>query len=89
MLGLPVNVPRVKEATALGAAIMAGYGVGVYENISDTAKKLVRMESRYEPDMKNHAVYMQMYTVWRKMYTRQLQLADDRVTRYMWAAPGV
>ena len=89
VLGLPVNVPKVKEATALGAAIMAGYGVGVYESISDTARKLVRMESRYEPDMKNHEVYMEMYKVWRKMYTRQLQLADDRVTRYMWAAPGV
>ena len=47
------------------------------------------MESRYEPDTKNHAVYMEMYKVWRRMYARQLQLADDRVTRYMWAAPGV
>lgn len=27
VLGIPVNVPNVKEATALGAAIMAGHGV--------------------------------------------------------------
>lgn len=89
VLGKPVNVPKVREATALGAAIMAGYGVGVYADISETARKLVRIEKRYEPNMENHAVYMQMYEVWRKMYAAQLKIADDRITRYMWAAPGV
>ena len=36
VLGLPVKVPVVKEATALGAAILAGYGVGVFTDISAT-----------------------------------------------------
>ena len=84
-----MNVPRVKEATALGAAIMAGYGVGLYEDISETAKKLVRMDKRYEPNMENHKTYMEMYKVWREVYARELAIADDRLTRYMWAAPGV
>lgn len=30
VLGLPVKVPVVKEATALGAAILAGYGVACF-----------------------------------------------------------
>ena len=89
VLGKPVNVPKVKEATALGAAIMAGYGVGLYEDISGTAKKLVRMDKRYEPNMENHKTYMEMYKVWREVYARELAIADDRLTRYMWAAPGV
>ena len=89
VLGLPVNVPKVKEATALGAAIMAGYGVGVFTSIPETAKALVQMEQRYEPDPANHEVYMKLYENWRKLYARQLQIADDRITRYMWAAPGV
>ena len=88
-LGKPVNVPRVKEATALGAAIMAGYGVGLYEDISGTAKRLVRMDKRYEPNMENHRTYMEMYKVWREVYARELAISDDRLTRYMWAAPGV
>ena len=88
-LGKPVNVPKVKEATALGAAIMAGYGVGLYEDISGTAKKLVRMDKRYEPNMENHKTYMEMYKVWREVYARELAISDDRLTRYMWAAPGV
>ena len=89
VLGIPVNVPNVKEATALGAAIMAGHGVGLFPDISATAKKLVHIEHRFEPNMENHATYMRLYEDWRKMYARELQIADDRITRYMWAAPGV
>ncbi|MDO4483855.1 MAG: FGGY-family carbohydrate kinase, partial [Clostridia bacterium] len=88
VLGLPVKVPSVKEATALGAAIMAGYGVGLYDSIPETAKKLVRIEKVYQPDEANHKVYMEMYGKWREMYARQLQIADDRITHYMWNAPG-
>ena len=32
---------------------------------------------------------MEMYKVWREVYARELQISDDRLTRYMRAAPGV
>ena len=32
---------------------------------------------------------MEMYKVWREVYARELAISDDRLTRYMWAAPGV
>ena len=43
VLGMPVRVPVVKEATALGAAIIAGYGVGLYSSIEEGAKRTVKM----------------------------------------------
>ena len=89
MLGLPVKVPVVKEATALGAAILAGYGVGVFTDISATARRLVKWDKTFLPDARNHEVYERMYGPWREMYRAQLKLADDRVTRFMWAAPGL
>lgn len=89
VLGLPVKVPVVKEATALGAAIMAGYGAGVYADISEAARRLVRWDKTFTPDPAAHAVYEAMYPEWRKVYAAQLKLADDRLTRYMWAAPGL
>ena len=36
--GIPVVRPRVLETTALGAALLAGLGVGVYTSLEDTAK---------------------------------------------------
>ena len=89
VLGLPVKVPVVKEASALGAAIIAGYGVGIYSSISDAAKKLVKWDKVYEPNMENHAVYEEMYEPWHKVYAAQLELSNQKLTKNMWAAPGV
>lgn len=88
-LGLPVKVPVVKEATALGAAILAGYGVGVYSSIPDAARRLVKWDRTYQPNMENHKVYAQMYDRWRTVYAAQLALSDKKVTRNMWIAPGL
>lgn len=89
VLGLPVRVPVVKEATALGAAILAGHGVGLYTDISATAKRLVKWERTYTPDPANHKVYQEMYAPWREVYQAQLALSDRGLTRYMWVAPGL
>ena len=89
VLGLPVKVPVVKEATALGAAILAGYGIGLYTDISDTARKLVKWERTFTPNMENHQVYQEMYAPWREVYQAQLALSDRGLTRYMWVAPGL
>ena len=89
VLGLPVKVPVVKEATALGAAILAGYGVGIYKDISATARELVQWDKTYAPNMENHAVYEEMYGPWRRVYAAQLTLCDEKLTKNMWIAPGL
>lgn len=89
VLGLPVKVPKVKEATALGAAILAGYGIGLYEDISKTAKELVTIEQQFLPNMENHRIYNEIYKVWREFYHAQLELCDRKITRNMWIAPGL
>lgn len=89
ILGLPVKVPTVKEASALGTAILAGYGVGIYEDVASTANRLVTWDRTYMPDTSNHEVYQQLYIKWKKVYEAQLSLSDNNITRYMWAAPGL
>lgn len=89
VLGLPVRVPVVKEATALGAAILAGVGVGIYSDAAEAAQKLVKWDKEYLPNTENHALYSQMYPKWREVYAAQLKLSDDKLTKPMWSAPGV
>lgn len=89
VLGLPVRVPVVKEATGLGAAIMAGYGVGIYTDISETVKELVHLEKTYLPNMVNHELYEKLYEPWRKVYRAQLELCNQKLTKNMWSAPGL
>ena len=85
---MEVRVPEVKEATALGAAILAGVGVGIYKNVSETAKKLVKISAVYKPDIKNYAVYSDVFASWKNWYAKELEIADLGLTNHMWAAPG-
>ncbi|MFT4106072.1 MAG: autoinducer-2 kinase [Lacrimispora sp.] len=89
VLGLPVKVPKVKEATALGAAILAGHGIGMFEDISETARELVAIERHFTPNMENHRIYSSIYSRWREFYQAQLGLCDRKITKNMWIAPGL
>lgn len=89
VLGLPVHVPKIKESTALGAAILAGIGVGVFDNVEDTVKRIVQWEETYYPNEDNHALYNEMYQEWKAIYAAQLELCDKKLTNNMWIAPGI
>jgi autoinducer 2 (AI-2) kinase len=89
VIGLPIRVPVVKEATGLGAAILAGYGAGIYSDISKTANELVSFDKTYKPNIENHALYENLYEQWRKVYDAQLGLCDQKITNNMWIAPGL
>ena len=89
VLALPVKVPVVKEATALGAAIIAGCGAGIYSSIEDGANRTVKWDRTFEPDMENHNIYEDLYKKWRTVYAKQLELVNEGVTKPMWTAPGL
>ena len=87
--GKKVKIPKVKEATALGGAMAAGVGAGVYESLKDAASKLVVWEKEITPNMENHKVYNEIRIKWEKAYESQLKLVDDNITTSMWKAPGL
>ncbi|MDR2796120.1 MAG: autoinducer-2 kinase [Spirochaetaceae bacterium] len=89
VLGLPVRIPVVKEATALGAAIMAGFGIGLFKDVKESARKIVKIERELTPNAENHGVYAAAYQTWGKVYAAQLKLSDEGITKYMWSAPGL
>ena len=87
--GKTVKIPKVIEATALGGAMAAGVGAGVYDNLQDAAAKLVEWDKTIEPNMDNHAAYQDIKARWQQVYAKQLQLVDDGLTTSMWSAPGL
>jgi glycerol kinase len=48
ILGVPVEVPRIVETTALGAAYLAGLATGFWESRAELAKKW-QLDNRYTP----------------------------------------
>ncbi len=87
--GKQVRVPVVKEATALGGAMAAGTGVGIYSSIAEAATELVSWEQEYEPDPALFSIYAEIGERWQQLYQRQLQLVDEGLTTSMWKAPGL
>lgn len=50
MLRTPVEVPRIVEATAWGAACLAGLHAGVFTSLDDISSRWI-LDRRYEPSM--------------------------------------
>ncbi|MFK9093776.1 autoinducer-2 kinase [Bacillus salipaludis] len=89
VLNKKVKVPVVKEATALGAAICAGVGAGVYGSFNEAIGKVVKFEKTFEPNEANQFIYEELYKKWEAIYKVQLGLADQGYTEHMWIAPGL
>jgi autoinducer 2 (AI-2) kinase len=87
--GLPVRVPVVKEATALGCAIAAGVGAGLFNNLADAGERLVQWQREFTPNLTHRALYDEMKRKWMKVYADQLTLVDSGLTTSMWQAPGL
>lgn len=47
--GLPVERPRSIETTGLGAAMLAGVGVGQFANLAEAGAAMVHADRRFEP----------------------------------------
>ena len=87
--GCKVKVPKVKEATALGAAMAAGVGAGIYDSIVSAAEALVEWDKEYLPNAENFSKYTAIKEQWQEVYANQLTLVDRGLTDSMWKAPGV
>jgi autoinducer 2 (AI-2) kinase len=87
--GCTVRVPKVTEATALGASISAGVGAGIYTSLEEASASLVVWEREYTPNLANFAQYQKIKEQWREVYEHQLLLVERGLVTSMWKAPGV
>jgi xylulokinase len=67
--GIPVFVPEITETTALGSAMLAMVGVGVYSSLLEASEHVVRIAGQFEPGSFNHEIYNEYYSLYRQLYT--------------------
>lgn len=77
--GKVIKTPQATEVGALGAAISAGVGVGVYSSVGDAVKKVVKLKREYYPNSENHQKYQQLYKLYQSLYQHLWDDWDLRV----------
>lgn len=68
--GRPIHVPYSDHATALGAAMIAGVGTGIYRDFESAVSSTVRVHRVHEPDETTGQVYHGYYHLYLKLYDR-------------------
>ncbi len=74
LYGCPVSVLKADEGAALGAALLAGVGSGIYGSVSQACDAIVQKKTAALPDMAAAAQYEPYYKLYRKLYC---SLKDD------------
>ncbi|MGG7187473.1 FGGY-family carbohydrate kinase, partial [Clostridium butyricum] len=66
------NLTTVKasEGPALGVAILAGVGAGIYESVEDACDKIVKGNDTVNPDKNLKERYDEVYTVYNSLYDK-------------------
>jgi glycerol kinase len=75
-IGVPVERPEIVETTGLGAAFLAGLGVGVWDS-TDALRDTWQLDARFEPDVGDdaRAAADAAYARWQEAVRRSLAWA--------------
>ncbi|MDO5552926.1 MAG: FGGY family carbohydrate kinase [Planctomycetia bacterium] len=64
----PVEIVREQETAALGAALLAGYGVGLFSSLAEGVDAMVHADQRIEPNAANQACYQERFELFQQSY---------------------
>lgn len=67
-LNCEIESVNSSEIASLGAAILAGVGVGIYEDTQSAVKNIVQSKDIVKPLEKSHEEYMKYYKIYEKLY---------------------
>ena len=65
LVGIPIIRPKMRETTALGAAIAAGFAVGVWKNFDELKEVNTAGQTTFEPKM-DEASSRRMFQKWER-----------------------
>jgi len=88
VLNCRVKVPVIKESTALGAALYAGLGAGLYDDLRGVTQQIITFEKTFEPDEATHRLYQDLYNQWLRVYQRSLDMVEEGLVQPLWRAAG-
>jgi len=68
VFGLPLSTIGIDEGPALGAALLAGVGVGTYQSVEEACDAVVKTQPAARVDETNAAIYDRLYASYGELY---------------------
>lgn len=67
---------KCKEAASLGAAVLAGKALGIFQNIEDACEGMVVIDKVYEPNPAYRSIYDNAYSKYKKLFADLTQVFE-------------
>lgn len=68
IFGRVIRIPKIDNAAALGAALLAGIGTRQYSNLDKAIESAVKIKKVYMPNLEDQEVYAKIYRDYGKIY---------------------
>lgn len=65
---IPLETVTSVEAASLGAAVLAGKAVGIFDDIQTAVDSMIRVKNRTQPDAGKKVVYDEGYAMYQKLF---------------------
>jgi len=69
IMGIEIAVNNSTESGALGVAILAGVGAGIYKDVVSACDSIIRKQDSQTYQEQNRSLYEEMYKIYRSLYT--------------------
>ncbi|MFL6468391.1 MAG: xylulokinase [Pyrinomonadaceae bacterium] len=68
--GQAVKTLEADEGAAFGAALLAGVGIGIWDNVDEACEKTIRIADQFAPEPANVEVYNRQFEKYRQLYPK-------------------
>jgi xylulokinase len=76
----PVVMPKVRDSTVIGAAILGAVGTGIYGGYKEAVENMFHIEERREPIPENVEIYKKQYPIFNKLITSEMGNILDAIS---------
>ena len=66
----PLTTVKASEGGALGVAILAGVGVGIYDSVEDACSKIIEGNLKVSPNVNLKDIYTKIYDIYNSAYPK-------------------
>ena len=80
--GRPIHTLKIEEATALGAAVLAGVGVGAYHDLAEAIKRVHKPGQIFEPNGEMVSLYAEFFNLYQEIYPTLSQMNSRIYNRF-------